>query len=187
MEPLHADRVLELVLRASPDLNLADALALSGILGAARDQSLEAGVPLGSALGLEGPALEAFLRRRFPGWSETMEESPVPGELDEARCRTRQLLRRFRTGASDLELELAEIIARRMDSPGHLWKILGLRDRAELWDLMVRHFAPLVARNAEGMRWKKFISRMICLDGTGTCPSPTCGDCAEREECFGPE
>jgi nitrogen fixation protein NifQ len=70
----------------------------------------------------------------------------------------------------------------------HLWEDLGLASRAELGALMQHHFPALVAANAAGMRWKKFIHRALCQRAEILiCRSPTCAACDEQAVCFGPE
>ncbi|MBK1698987.1 nitrogen fixation protein NifQ [Rhodovibrio salinarum] len=81
---------------------------------------------------------------------------------------------------------LARIIARRSLGTRHLWEDLGLTRRAEIGDLMRRHFAPLAARNP-GMRWKKFFYRTLCeQEGVLLCKAPNCQDCADYRLCFPP-
>jgi nitrogen fixation protein NifQ len=87
-----------------------------------------------------------------------------------------------------LQARLAAMLARRAQSPDHLWQDLGLRNRGELSRLMARHFRPLAARNSQDMKWKKFLYRMICRDaGYSLCTAPSCGECADFAACFGDE
>jgi nitrogen fixation protein NifQ len=70
----------------------------------------------------------------------------------------------------------------------HLWEDLGLPSRAALGLLMQRHFPSLVELNAQGMRWKKFLYRQLCLkEQVLICRSPSCEVCPEHAGCFGPE
>lgn len=70
----------------------------------------------------------------------------------------------------------------------HLWRDLGLPNRATLRTLLETYFEPLAADNTMDMRWKKFIYRRLCRwGGFATCKSPSCGVCADYPECFGPE
>jgi nitrogen fixation protein NifQ len=70
----------------------------------------------------------------------------------------------------------------------HLWEDLGLPSRAALGLLMQRHFPSLVELNAQGMRWKKFLYRQLCLrEEILICRSPSCEVCPERVTCFAPE
>jgi nitrogen fixation protein NifQ len=70
----------------------------------------------------------------------------------------------------------------------HLWRDLGLPDRAALRALLETYFHALAADNTMDMRWKKFIYRRLCRwGGFATCKSPSCGVCVDYAECFGPE
>jgi nitrogen fixation protein NifQ len=100
----------------------------------------------------------------------------------------RDLLVRYSTKATGYQRVLADILTRRAQSSNHLWQDLGLQDRSELTQLMVRHFAPLKDRNVHDMKWKKFLYRTICRDeGYGFCAAPTCGECDDYHVCFGDE
>ena len=68
----------------------------------------------------------------------------------------------------------------------HLWRDLGLPNRAALRILLEHYFEPLAADNVMDMRWKKFIYRRLCRwGGFQTCKAPSCGACSSYEECFG--
>ncbi len=83
---------------------------------------------------------------------------------------------------------LAAMVARRALEPNHLWEDLGLRDRAELTRLLMRHFQPLASRNERNMRWKRFFYRVLCEDdGLVMCRAPSCHACGDFESCFGAE
>lgn len=83
---------------------------------------------------------------------------------------------------------LAAMVARRALESNHLWEDLGLRDRAELSRLLMRHFAPLAERNTRNMRWKRFFYRQLCEDdGFLMCATPVCTDCTDFDLCFGEE
>lgn len=70
----------------------------------------------------------------------------------------------------------------------HLWQDLGLANRQVLSDLLAREFPELYARNTQGMRWKKFFYRQLCLStGVKVCRSPSCEACSEYTQCFGSE
>ena len=100
----------------------------------------------------------------------------------------RELLGRYSTARNHMQFLLAAVIARRAMRPNHLWQDLGLRNRGELSQLMQRHFAPLAARNAQDMKWKKFLYRMICRDeGFTLCVAPSCSECKDFEVCFSDE
>jgi nitrogen fixation protein NifQ len=98
------------------------------------------------------------------------------------------LLVQCATDGTTFQAWLAAMIARRAQSPNHLWQDLGLRNRGDLSRLMTRHFRPLAARNSSDMKWKKFLYRMICRDaGYSICTAPSCGECTDFEYCFGDE
>lgn len=101
----------------------------------------------------------------------------------------RALLYDNRTPGSDPTLTrwLARIIARRALGSRHLWEDMGLRRRAELGQVMARHFAPLADANP-GMRWKKFFYRQLCeQEGVLLCKAPNCEVCEDYALCFAPE
>jgi nitrogen fixation protein NifQ len=83
---------------------------------------------------------------------------------------------------------MAEFIAFSALGDNHLWQDMGLRDRAELSELMRGYFGPLAAKNTSDMKWKKFFYKQICeREGFKLCKSPSCGDCVDFDKCFGPE
>jgi nitrogen fixation protein NifQ len=80
------------------------------------------------------------------------------------------------------------MVARRAMQPEHLWEDLGLRSRAELSRLLMRHFEPLARDNTRNMRWKRFFYRKLCEDdGMVMCSTPVCSQCGDFAECFGEE
>ena len=83
---------------------------------------------------------------------------------------------------------MADRIARACLSDRHLWEDLELPSRAALGALMHARFAPLIALNAQGMRWKKFLYRQLCIQHEVLiCRSASCAACDEVARCFGPE
>jgi nitrogen fixation protein NifQ len=163
---------------------LASALSVSLVEAAGEGKSVSA------ALGLEPGVLTAFVGGTFPHARELFARLETGGELvvaeDEA-C-LRQLLFRCATSGSEFEERLAAIVARRAQRPNHLWQDLGLRNRRELSWLMERHFEWLAARNAQDMKWKKFLYRTICRDGSfPICTAPSCSECCDFDGCFGDE
>lgn len=145
--------------------------------------------PLAVTTGLNPADLAAVIRGYFPHTADLFSpepDAPLIRGADEA-CLL-DLLSRCTTNGSVFQTYLAAMIARRAQSPNHLWQDLGLRDRGELSRLMVRHFRPLAARNSGDMKWKKFLYRMICRDtGYSICTAPSCSKCADFEHCFGDE
>jgi nitrogen fixation protein NifQ len=113
-------------------------------------------------------------------------DAPLIRSADEA-CLL-DLLNQCASDGSTFPARLAAMIARRAQSPNHLWQDLGLRNRGELSRLMTRHFQPLAARNTGDMKWKKFLYRMICRDaGYSICTAPSCSECSDFAHCFGDE
>jgi len=141
-------------------------------------------------LGLAPADFSALIERWFPAQRGRFTAGPGRrgGPEDDEVAMVRELLLAKRSTAGPDGAWLAAMIARRAVEPNHLWEDLGLRDRAELSRLMVRHFAPLAARNSRHMRWKRFFYRMLCEDdGFVMCTTPVCTECGDFELCFGEE
>ncbi len=145
--------------------------------------------PLAVSTGLDPADLAAVIDGFFADAAYLFPQAPdatVVRSQDEA-CLL-DLLSHCATDGSEFQLRLAGMIARRAQSPNHLWQDLGLRNRGELSQLMARHFRPLAARNTGDMKWKKFLYRMICRDaGYPLCTAPSCSECCDFEICFGDE
>jgi nitrogen fixation protein NifQ len=111
------------------------------------------------------------------------------GRADEVADVQALLLEHVAVGTPQCQaLALARAIALATLGDRHLWEDLGLPSRAALGLLMQRHFPDLVAKNAAGMRWKKFIHRELCSRAEVlVCRSPSCAVCDEQPVCFGPE
>jgi nitrogen fixation protein NifQ len=89
------------------------------------------------------------------------------------------------TDTDDTEC-LASIIAHACLRPDHLWRDLGLNGRDEVTDMLSRYFPALVARNVDGMRWKKFLARELAPSlGMTPQPAPGCPGCEDFGFCFG--
>lgn len=58
--------------------------------------------------------------------------------------------------------DIAERIGRAALEPQHLWRSMGLEDRAELRALFESHFPELAAGNVKDMRWKKYLYKRLC-------------------------
>jgi nitrogen fixation protein NifQ len=70
----------------------------------------------------------------------------------------------------------------------HLWQDLQLPSRRELSVLMDTWFPALAAKNAQDMKWKKFLYKQLCERAElFLCKAPTCGECVDHAKCFGPE
>ncbi|WP_084170058.1 nitrogen fixation protein NifQ [Paraburkholderia ferrariae] len=82
---------------------------------------------------------------------------------------------------------LAAIVANACLRPDHLWRDLGLCGRDDVTAMLERYFPALVARNVEGLRWKKLLARELAL-ATGAMPGPApgCPGCEDFGFCFPP-
>jgi nitrogen fixation protein NifQ len=166
-----------------------DAHVIACVLALAVEEAAQ-GVPLTGALGLAPAALASLVGELFPHALQLFSglDPSLMSERSEEEAQLCDLLVRGTTTHDRLELWLAQIIARRAQRPNHLWQDLGLRTRNELGWLMERHFEPLALRNVRGMRWKKFLYRMICRDtGYTLCTAPSCTECCDFDTCFGDE
>jgi nitrogen fixation protein NifQ len=145
---------------------------------------------LSQALGVSGKSLRGIIAQYFPDALDHLKAFGLDSELvvqDEEQS-LRMLLQRSRSTPGPLSSLLAAIVARRAMQPNHLWQDLGLTNRSELSALMLRHFAPLAARNSQDMKWKKFFYRMICGDDSyRLCAAPSCSECCDFNGCFGDE
>lgn len=145
--------------------------------------------PLTETTGLEPEDLTAVIQDVFPAalyLFPTVAQVAVTRSADED-CLL-DLLGRCATDGTPLQSRLTAMIARRAQSPNHLWQDLGLCNRGELSALMGRHFRSLAIRNNSDMKWKKFLYRMICRDaGYSLCTAPSCSECTDFENCFGDE
>jgi nitrogen fixation protein NifQ len=166
-----------------------DGHVLACVFAAATDEC-RAGGSITDALGIGGSALRDHIERYFPGALKSLECFHLdvkPIINDDERC-LRELLWRFRTAASPISSLLTFLVARRATRPNHLWQDLGLANRGELSQLMLRHFSELARRNDQDMKWKKFFYRMICReDGFSMCVAPCCSECTDFDACFGNE
>lgn len=80
---------------------------------------------------------------------------------------------------------LAAIIAHACLRPDHLWRDLGLRGRDDVTCMLERFFPQVVARNVEGLRWKKLLARELALaSGATPGPAPGCPGCEDFSFCF---
>lgn len=155
---------------------------------------LAAGVMEGSLLfekvGLSRDELAALLKQNFPSARIKGDDLLLGSKRDDNDEVTmvRDLLLAQRSTEGDTGRWLAAMIARRVMEPNHLWADLGLRNQAELFRLLNRHFAPLARRNVNKMRWKRFFYRRLCEDeGLILCTTPVCTECKDFNHCFGDE
>jgi len=90
--------------------------------------------------------------------------------------------------APDEARPLARAVAVGCLGEQHLWRDMGLEDRALLRELLETYFGPFAEGNDRDMRWKKYIYRKLCRwEGFEACRAPSCGECPTYEECFSPE
>jgi nitrogen fixation protein NifQ len=81
---------------------------------------------------------------------------------------------------------LASILAHACLRPDHLWRDLGLSGREDVTQMLTRFFPAVVARNTEGLRWKKLLARELALaNGDVPGPAPGCPGCEDFGFCFG--
>lgn len=141
---------------------------------------------IAEGVGLSHGDIHTLLQRRFPRVELDAATIGVGCGLDDEAAMVRDLLLGHRSGETELGSWLAAMIARRAMEPNHLWEDLGLRNRAELSRMLLRHFAPLAERNTGNMRWKRFFYRMLCEEeGFVLCTTPICTDCRDFDLCFG--
>jgi nitrogen fixation protein NifQ len=167
-----------------------DVHVVAAILALAMAETSDAGRPLAEGVGLDAPAFRELAGEMFPDAATRLASAygnPTVA-VDEEEKSIRDILGMYATGASPLERPLLAMIARRCKQPHHLWQDLGLRNRLELSQLMRRHFARLADKNRNGMKWKKFLYRMVCgSEGFTLCTSPVCSECDDFANCFGAE
>jgi len=163
-----------------------DRHVLASILAAAAME----GVTVAERAGLAADELATLVTWYFPSAGNRLAAWCAPAVLpeDDEVAMVRNLLLAQRSSAGDIGRWLAGMIARRAMEPNHLWEDLGLRERSELSRMLMRHFAPLAARNTRNMRWKRFFYRMLCEDdGFVMCTTPVCTRCNDFDLCFGEE
>ncbi len=187
--PAGTYRLLRGYLPAEADITHDDAFdhhVLASILAAAAVE----GRNLAEQSGLAPEDLAMLVVDKFPhltSWSGPRDKSATAPDDDEV-VMVRDLLRMNRSTDGKISWWLAAMVARRAVEPNHLWEDLGLRDRAELSRLLMRHFHPLAVRNSRNMRWKRFFYRMLCEDdGFVMCTTPVCTQCNDFDLCFGEE
>lgn len=177
-----------LVAGASLDVGAFDAHVLACILTIGATESRTTGAALTEAVGLQPDQLPVMLAGCFPRIGDALASHPAHRFVraaDEAALL--DLLQQTASGPLARHW-LAPMVARRAQRPDHLWQDLGLRARAELRELMMRHFRPLAVRNVNDMKWKKYLYRTLCLgDGGAICTAPSCSECADFDNCFGEE
>lgn len=147
---------------------------------------------LPARLGLGRDAFALMLRHHFPGLARA--DLAIPADACESSERSdeaedlRRLLLGNRSGRSESEIWMADILVAGCMGSDHLWQDLGLWNRADLSRLMLQNFEPLAKRNDKDMKWKKFLYKRLCeSEGIYVCRAPSCEVCADYRQCFGPE
>lgn len=149
-------------------------------------------------IGLRAWGFRAFVRAHAPGWPRG---KPLPqplflgppcriGETAAAAeiADLERLLLSGRREANPAGRALATMLAVGCMGFGHMWKDMGLANRAELRQLLAAASPRVVARNTRDMRWKKFLYRELCKSEAGyVCRAPSCDRCVGYAECFGAE
>lgn len=171
----------ELMVRADGHLN--DDLLATIISG----QALGYGM-LPPDFGLGAARLLGLSRRHFPGLDFKVPPKWQPAEPLPEHQDLVNLLLRHRAGADESEYDIAVMVATACAGKDHLWQDLGLPNRAMLSELFVRNFPSLAAHNTHDMKWKKFLYKQLCEEeGIYVCRAPSCGECKDQPNCFGPE
>jgi nitrogen fixation protein NifQ len=189
-DPLPPESLYRNLMEArTPGCDEFDAHVAASILAISAGEAAPGSQPETAAAGLSAAQFGALIKEFFAkatAWRLFALSKAVTRTADEA-CLL-DLLERCTTAREPLQALLAAAIARRAQRPNHLWQDLGLHNRGELSELMTRHFRPLAVRNAQDMKWKKFLYRLICADASYTlCTAPSCAECDDFEHCFGEE
>lgn len=142
-------------------------------------------------LGLGEEAFQSMMRRHFPSadpYALVTSGVRMDPERTAELADLRKLLLAQRSGRSDSELWMVEIVTAGCMGSDHLWQDLGLWRRADLSKLMLENFQPLAQRNDKDMKWKKFLYKQLCeAEGIYVCRSPSCEVCVDYSNCFGSE
>jgi len=144
-------------------------------------------------LGLSPARFRELFFRHFPGFaldeiSATRRHRQIPPERLPERQELEALLLRDRARGDPSEVWAAGLLAAGCLADDHLWQDLGLWSRADLSQLLRHNFPALAARNVKDMKWKKFLYKQLCeTEGIYTCRAPSCEQCADYGQCFGPE
>lgn len=187
-----ADEVYDWLI-ASSSASSADAFDVhvaASIIGLAFSEAEEDGRDRLDAIGLEHAQFLDLAAILFPAAAPVLatQVDRRPMEVTPEEQSVRDILGIYSSDGGRLQSYFIAMIARRCQSPHHLWQDLGLRSRVELRELMTRRFAPLARKNSQDMKWKKFLYRMVCgSEGFTLCAAPVCSDCDEFHICFGAE
>lgn len=167
-----------------------DVHAAASIMAVAFTEAEEDGRDRLDAVGLDRASFIDLAGILFPGAADVLahQVDAHPVDVTAEEQSVRDILGIYSSDAGRLQTHFIAMVARRCQSPHHLWQDLGLRSRAELRELMTRRFAPLARKNSQDMKWKKFLYRMVCgSEGFTLCAAPVCSDCDEFHVCFGAE
>ncbi len=141
-----------------------------------------------------GLTQDAFveLHRTYFGPATSLRFSAPAGRLDprldELRGDLVRLLMANRRDDTAPSEWVALIIATACQGSNHLWEDLGVWNRASLSTLLEHNFPALAARNTRDMKWKKFLFKQLCeQEGVYVCRAPSCEECCDFDDCFGPE
>lgn len=179
----------EFYLWLAPDAANFDCHVGACIFALALSETATSGRSLSETTGLDSAQIHTLARRFFAHAERSLLDLSLPFvAVDPDEACLRDLLGQCCAERSDFALALAAMVARRAQSPNHLWQDLGLANRGELSQMMARHFPRLAARNTQDMKWKKFLYRTICRDAAyQLCTAPSCAECDDFEVCFGDE
>lgn len=168
-------------------------LAMASAIEMARSSSRMLGR---GTLGLDIAEFAALLDQFFPGARPsylkgfqplTIPDSKNSGLWDEF-AELRDLLLSHRKDDESVTRWFAHAVAVCCLGDDHLWQDMGLHDRNALSSLLAFYFPQLFAANTKGMRWKKFLYKCLCESNRAfVCRSPSCQECSEYLNCFGPE
>lgn len=122
-------------------------------------------------------------------WTLIRDRATCCAELFDMQAQERgnliTLLCNYRNKQAAYSQQIAVILATACLTQFHLWKSLGLPDRAQLGELIKHNFPELHALNTENMRWKRFFYHQLCKQGGDyLCRSPSCQECKSYHECF---
>ncbi|MDR2033752.1 MAG: nitrogen fixation protein NifQ [Helicobacteraceae bacterium] len=139
-----------------------------------------------ASLGLDKTELDSMWDSYFYGERLELPDQEIDDLLE--RADLINTLLKHRAGKFHSEAWLASIVAQACAGKKHLWRDLGLANRAELSALLFNAFPAFASQNIGDMRWKKFLYRRYCADeGIYVCPSPSCAECSDYSYCFAPE
>lgn len=171
-------------------LDVSDERDFLAVFTLARTEQEETGEDLKDLLGIDANTIAVLQEKYLPSSAMTaiIVNNETKPDIPKDQETLAVLLKWRGLPTSRTSLIWADIIARRCRQPHHLWQDLGFQDRAQLGNLMRRHFPRMVELNDQNMRWKKFFYRQICADSSFLlCLAPTCQECEEYDLCFGEE